>query len=79
MILLVSIWKLCICFWTSILCRYTWKEPSADLVIVSAIYAAFPVSARLQKFGLPSTPGFIHEAVLGETIFSEATVVGILK
>jgi hypothetical protein len=52
------------------LCHSTWKEPLANLVIASAIYVTFPVSARLREFGFPSTLGFMHEAVLGETIFS---------
>ena len=79
MALLVSIWILCIRFWASILCRSTQKEPSANLMIASAIYVAFPMSARLREFSFSSTPSFMHEAVLGETIFSEATVVEILK
>ena len=43
MILLVSIWILYIRSWASILCRSTWKDPSTNLMIVSAIYVAFPV------------------------------------
>ena len=48
-------------------------------MIASPIYIALSVSARLREFGFSSTPEFMHEAVLEETIFSEATVVGVLR